>query len=89
MSELTIRTAIVNRLRREGAYVLVTTGVATAGTPDLLVCYHGLYTALEVKAPKGYPSKLQTATLERISRAGGVAKVVRSVRDAEAVMGWV
>src|SRR3990167_3307647 len=85
-SELTIRTAIVRWLRAQGAYVLVTTGVSTAGTPDLLVCYRGCFIALEVKALGGRTTPLQEVHLELVGGAGGAAAVVRSVESVASLL---
>lgn len=83
VSELTTRTAIVRALRRAGAWTIVTTGVAQAGAPDLLVCYLGRFIALEVKADKGgRVSPQQSLMLRKIEAAGGTAQVVRSVDEA-------
>lgn len=81
--ELALRTRIVAALREKGCYVLVTTGVASAGTPDLLVCYRGHFIALEVKAPSGgRVARIQEVVLGMIERAGGTGAVVRSVDEA-------
>jgi len=57
-----------------------------AGIPDLIICYKGRFIALEVKAEKGRTTILQEATLRRIRAAGGIAEVVRSVSDAQAIL---
>lgn len=82
MTELAIRRGIVRALRQAGAYVLVTTGVAQAGTPDLLICWQGRFLALEVKQPKNYTTLSQRGQLLRIEGAGGTAKVVHSISEA-------
>ena len=83
MTELATRTAIIRALRQAGCYVLVTTGVAQAGTPDLLVCWRGRFLAFEVKTDKGgRVSPSQAFMLRKIAAAGGAALVVRSVREA-------
>ena len=58
----------------------------TAGIPDIIVCYHGRFIALEAKVGKNVPTKLQSVTIEQIRKAGGTAAVVRSVEDAKAVL---
>lgn len=86
MTELSIRNSIVEALRGMGAYVLVTTGVATAGTPDLLVCYHGRFIGIEVKDEKGRVEPKQYHELNRIARSGGITCVARNVNDAVAAL---
>lgn len=56
------------------------------GIPDLLVCHHGHFVALEVKRPGERATPIQRAQLERIEKAGGIAEVVRSVEDVKRVL---
>ena len=42
-----------------------------------------VFTAIEVKTPKGRPTQAQTAFIDAVSRGGGIAAVARS--DAEAL----
>ena len=58
----------------------------TAGIPDIVVCYKGRFIALEAKAGKNKPTKLQAATIDKIRQAGGTAAVVYSVEDVKAVL---
>lgn len=58
----------------------------TAGIPDIIVCYRGRFIGLEAKVGKNQPTRLQQVTIEQIRKAGGVAAVVRSVADVQAVM---
>lgn len=46
------------------------------GIPDLLVCYKGHFIAIEVKAEKGHPSKLQLYNIRKIIEAGGHAFIL-------------
>jgi hypothetical protein len=45
------------------------------------------FAAVEVKSATGRPSKEQTAFLNHVEGAGGVAGVTRSVEDAETLLG--
>lgn len=63
----------------EGAY-------QEAGIPDLLVCYRGQFIGLEAKMPGNKPSPLQKMVLREISKAGGTAAVVYSVKEVEALL---
>lgn len=58
----------------------------TAGIPDIIVCYKGHFVGLEAKVGKNQPTKLQTATIEQIRKAGGTAAVVRSIADVKTVL---
>lgn len=46
------------------------------GTPDLLICLNGVFMAVEVKATRGRPTKLQQYKINLINKAGGVAMVL-------------
>lgn len=43
------------------------------GIPDILVCCHGKFMGVEVKAPHGKPKVLQLYHLRKIEEAGGFA----------------
>ena len=58
----------------------------TAGIPDIIVCHKGRFIALEAKVGKNKPTKLQSATIDKIRQAGGKAAVVYSVEDVQAVL---
>ena len=60
---------------------------APAGTADILACVAGRYVALEVKTDAGRQSPAQRKFEAAVGRAGGVYAVVRSVAEAEAVVG--
>lgn len=47
----------------------------------------GRFFAIEVKAPKGKPSKDQEKFLADVKRAGGIAIVARSLEDVTNVLG--
>jgi hypothetical protein len=54
------------------------------GIPDLLCCYRGRFIALEGKrAEDDEPSPYQQYQMKRITNAGGVALVIRTVEEAE------
>ena len=58
----------------------------TAGLPDVVCCYHGLFVGLEVKTPKGKLTKLQETTLQRIQAAKGQAFKVTSVEEVKKIL---
>jgi len=71
--------AIVAALRKIGAVVFL------IGRPfDLLVCYRGRLTLMEVKNPAGgnKVSKSQTVTIELLKAVGVHVPVVRSAEEA-------
>ncbi len=85
--------AIVNRIMERlkgvecGWFFKVHGGAfQAAGIPDVVGCLCGRFIALEVKRPGGRPTRLQEWVLDRIRRAGGVAAVVYSLDEAEAII---
>lgn len=48
-----------------------------AGCPDDLLCWMGVFIAIEVKSLEGSVSGLQNVALKEIQAAGGVAAVLR------------
>lgn len=81
-SEKNFENRIKSFLKNEGAWFIKywSGGVPTKegvkkftkdGVPDILCCFEGLFMGIEVKAPKGKPSKLQLYNLRKIDEAGG------------------
>jgi hypothetical protein len=50
---------------------------AIRGDPDFMLCVHGVFVALELKAEDGDADPLQRYKLEQIKRAKGVALIAR------------
>lgn len=48
-----------------------------AGCPDWLICWMGVFIAIEVKSEEGAPTPLQISQLKQIKAAGGIAAIVR------------
>ena len=47
------------------------------GCPDDLLCWQGVFIAIEIKSDVGDPSAIQMSNLKLIQKAGGVAAIVR------------
>lgn len=60
-----------------------------AGLPDLIICYRGLFIALEVKMPGNKVSPVQSLRIQQIRAAQGHAYVVKSVQAALKVLDLV
>ena len=56
------------------------------GDPDMVVCFKGLYVALEAKSPMGVLSPIQKARRDEIRKAGGIYEVVRTIEDVKKIM---
>lgn len=82
-AEAVVQTKIIKHLTNRGAYVVKVITASKAGVPDLLVCYKGLFIAIEVKAPGklSSTSKLQDYNLEQVRVSGGRTLVVDNLPD--------
>lgn len=58
----------------------------TAGIPDIIVCYKGKFIAFECKRPGARPTILQKITLNKITKAKGIAKIVTSVEEVQEII---
>lgn len=89
--EARLQRKIQDALRAREAFVFKVHGSQhmMAGLPDLVVCYRGLFIALEVKLPGNKPSAVQVLRIKQIRAAGGHAYVVRSVQAAMKVLDLV
>ena len=61
-------------------------GMSSNGIPDLIGCYRGRFVGLEIKAGRRPATPLQLHRMCQIRESGGVAEVVRSVEDVDAVL---
>lgn len=89
MKEKAIENKIKSYLKTiDGLYFFKEHGglYGTAGVPDIICCYKGLFVALEVKAEDGNATTLQNATIKRIRKAGGIAEIVRSVDEVKRII---
>lgn len=50
---------------------------------DCLVCYYGVFLAIETKAPGKKPTPRQTTTINQMESAGGVVLVIDSVEAVD------
>ena len=77
--------ALMEYAEERGAYVVKVSIASKKGVPDLLMCYKGMFIAVEVKRP----GRLHTATplqkynLEMIKKAGGISLVASDVEQIE------
>jgi Holliday junction resolvase len=76
--EAKVKAKLRRLLEKFSAYYCCPVGSAygKAGVPDFIVCYRGLFLAIEVKAGKNKPTALQQRELKLIQEAGGFAMVL-------------
>jgi hypothetical protein len=76
--ERKVKNKCVEILKEHDAYHFfpASNGLGRAGIPDIIVCAHGYFVAIECKAGKGKTTALQDRELQRIRGAGGVSLVI-------------
>jgi len=57
-----------------------------SGIPDLLLCYHGRFIAIELKVPGKKATRLQNHVLKEIHKAGGRVYECHSVEEVMACL---
>lgn len=77
MTESQFKCKVVKLLKAElpGAWIYHPSDKWVSGIPDLLICYHGKFAAIELKVGNNKPTALQLHTLKLISAAGGATAV--------------
>ena len=84
---------IKNYLASKGAYCekIFGGGYQASGIPDLIVCYKGLFVAIEVKSPthKGRASDIQKLKIKRIRGCGGIAFITDNIEDVERIFDFI
>lgn len=75
--EAKTKAAVRRVLDKYGAYYFFppANGYGRVGIPDVVVCYKGLFIAIECKAGKNKATALQLRELQLIKDAGGFAMV--------------
>lgn len=73
-----VKDVIKKRLAEAGVYFFMPRGTVYGrrGIPDIVGCMNGRFFAIEVKAGKNRPTKLQSMEHDFVRAAGGVVLVV-------------
>ena len=78
--EKKVKQTVVKHLKTYGEKVYyffpATGGYGRSGVPDIVGCYLGKFFAIECKAGKNIPTKLQELEMDKVRGAGGTAWVV-------------
>ncbi len=81
-----IKAVIEGRPHHAWVYMPVPTGYGAKGVPDFIICYRGVFLAVEAKSGPGrQPTKLQLHQMKKIRFAGGIAIVIHSDNLSELV----
>lgn len=83
--ESAFQTKVISYLKSKGAYVIkIHVGsYQLEGEPDIICCHQGKFYAFELKQGYNKASELQKIKLELIRESGGVAMVVRDIKQLE------
>ena len=84
MNETAIKRSCLRYLKTlPKTYVYKASDRWISGVPDLLICSHGLWIAIELKTPAGKVSPIQDYTMRQIREAGGRTAVCRSAGEVK------
>lgn len=91
MKENNFQTNVKKYLEQNNAYVVNVWGggYQTAGVPDLLICYKGLFIALELKVDYNKASEIQKWHLEQINKCKGTGLVMRYTKNWKQDLQWL
>jgi Holliday junction resolvase len=76
--ERKVKNDVTNILKRYRAYYFYppSNGFGRMGIPDIIVCFHGRFIAIECKAGANQATALQLREINNIIEAGGVALII-------------
>lgn len=85
-----VKQKIRNLLKKLGLYYFCpqTGGYGKSGVPDIIICAHGSFIAVECKAGSNKPTALQTAEMSKILSAAGDAWVVNEA-NFDSFAAWI
>lgn len=85
-----VKKKVTDLLKRLGLYYFCpqTGGYGKSGVPDIIVCAHGAFIAVECKAGDNAPTLLQEAQMQKICAAGGDAWLVNE-RNFNGFAEWI
>lgn len=91
MNESALVAKIKVYLRSKGAYVekIWGGGFQSAGIPDLIACYKGIFLGIEVKVGNNTASDIQLAKIALINKAGGFGVVVWSLDEIVELLSYI
>lgn len=80
-----VKAKVKKTLADMGAYYAMPmgTGYGHSGVADFLVCYKGMFVAIECKANGGKPTALQLKSLADVESAGGRSLIIDETNVAQ------
>jgi hypothetical protein len=88
MNETQLKIKVIKMLRKEfpDVWFFKVHDMFRSGLPDLILCVHGRFCAIELKVGDNGPTKLQEYEIGKIVEACGYARVCWSVEEARRVV---
>ncbi len=72
----------------ESSFKKIRGSIGMRGLLDIIGCWRGQYIELEIKTRRGKLKQHQLQRILQIRKAGGLAGMVRSIEDVEAIFGY-
>jgi hypothetical protein len=85
MTERELLTKVERYLKSKGIWYYKASDKWTSGIPDLIICLQGRFVGIELKTKKGVVSKIQNYIGDKLTKAGGIWAVCRSVNEVEEI----
>lgn len=86
--ETPLQQRIKKVVAKRGGYAVKQHGsmISEPGVPDILICYKGVFLAIEVKYANNFPTPQQGIHLRNIANAEGVTLVAWTTEEVEKVL---
>lgn len=88
MSETKLNKQVLDLIKQNGGYAIRVSASNSSGTHDILACINGRFCSFEDKLEYNKMSELQVAHRNDIIKAGGLAKEIKSLDDAQCLIDW-
>ena len=86
-----LQRSLQREIEKRGGYCVKQHGsmITAVRIQDLLVCYKGMFIAIEAKVDNNKPSKAQGVNLRNILKAGGFTAVVWNIKEVKAILNFI
>jgi len=88
MKESGLNKKVQELVESHGGYIIKTITTNKAGVHDMLACICGRFCSLEGKLPYNKMSDLQIAHRNKVIKAGGLAREIKTLDDVLQVIQW-
>lgn len=86
-TEAKLQTYVIKRIKElPQVKVIKIADRFTSGISDLLLCYKGIFVAIELKIEYNKPTALQSAFVDEIRQCGGIAHIAYTWGDVKKIL---